>query len=141
VSEDIKEKERLRSLEVLAGVLDEFLEGRYDEFSVSFDRSLELTENEYYELLGNYDSSNGAKLFDMFTYDIDTIESSRTGQCYRIVKKLIIEREIGEASIYVIYRVTGYTSEIEIDCNNEEGQRPAGEAEEDKASSSGGPGP
>jgi hypothetical protein len=141
VSEDIKEKERLRSLEVLTGVLDEFLEGRYDEFSVSFDRPLELSEKEYYEMLGNYDSSNGAKAFDMFTYDIDTVESSRTGQCFRIVKKLIIERKIGEAGIYVIYRITGYTSEIEIDCNNEEGQRPAGEAEENKTSSSGGSAP
>jgi len=50
VSEEIKEKERLRSLEVLSDVLDEFLEGRYDKFSISFDRPLELTENEYYEL-------------------------------------------------------------------------------------------
>ena len=141
MSEEIKEKERLRSYEVLTSVLNEFLEGRYDKFSITFDKPLELTENEYYELLGNYDSSNGAKAFDMFTYDIDTIESSRTGECYRIVKKLEIEREIGEAGIYIIYMVTGYTSEIEIDCNNEEGQQPAGEAEEDKTSSSGEPGP
>ena len=141
MSEEIKEKERLRSLEVLSDVLDEFLEGRYDKFSISFDRPLELTENEYYELLGNYDSSNGAKLFDMFTYDIDTVEDPRAEECYLIAKKLEIEREIGEAGIYVIYRIVGYTEEIEIDCNNEEGQRPAGEAEENKASSSGGPGP
>jgi len=141
VSEDIREKERLRSLEVLTDVLNEFLEGRYDKFSITFDRPLELTENEYYELLGNYDSSNGAKLFDMFTYDIDTIEDPRTEKCFRIAKKLEIEREIEEAGIYVIYRIVGYTDEIEIDCNNEEGQRPAGEAEENRTSSSGGPGP
>lgn len=121
MSEEVKEKERLRSYEVLTDILDEFLEGRYDEFTVSYDRPLELTENEYYEMLGNYDSSNGAKLFDMFTYDIDTIESSRTGECFRIVKKLVIEREIGEAGIYVIYRVTGYTSQIDIDCEDKEG--------------------
>ena len=141
MSEDIKEKERLRSLEVLSDVLNEFLEGRYDKFSITFDRPLELTEKEYYELLGNYDSSNGAKLFDMFTYDIDTVEDPRAEECYRIVKKLVIEREIGEAGIYVIYRVTGYTGRIEIDCNNEGSQQPAGGAEENKTLSSGGPGP
>ena len=141
MSEEIKEKERLRSFEVLTSVLDEFLEGRYDKFSLSFDRPLELSENEYFELLGNYDSSNGAKVFDMLSYDIDTVEDSRAGECYRIAKKLVIEREIEEAGIYIIYRVTGYTDRIEIDCNNEGSQRPAGEVEENRTSSSGGPGP
>ena len=141
MSEDIREKERLRSLEVLTNVLDEFLEGRYDKFSITFDRPLELSEKEYYEMLGNYDSSNGAKTFDMFTYDIDTVEDPRAEECYRIAKKLIIKRDVEEANIYVIYQITGYNDMIKIECNNEEGQRPAGEAEENKTSSSGGPGP
>ena len=141
MSEEIKEKERLRSFEVLTSVLDEFLEGRYDKFSLSFDRPLELSENEYFELLGNYDSSNGAKVFDMLTYDIDTVEDSRAGECYRIAKKLVIEREIEEAGIYITSRVTGSTARIEIAGNKEGSHRPAGEVEENRPSSSGGPGP
>ena len=120
MSEEIKEKERLRSLEVLSDVLNEFLEGRYDKFLLSFDKHLELTENEYYELLGNYDSSNGAKAFDAFTYDCDVIKNLRTRKCFQVTKTLVIKRDVENAGIYIIYSVEGYTNEEETDCGDNE---------------------
>jgi len=125
VSETAEEKEKRKSVKVLTDVIDEFLEGRYSDFSLNFERPLELSEKEYYELLGYYDSSGGTEGIDTFTYDCDTVEDTRTGKCFLIAKKLVIERNIREADngemTYTIYKVEGYTDEIETDCNDNGG--------------------
>ena len=125
MSKTIEEEEKRKSVKVLTDLIDEFLEGHYSDFSLNFERPLELSEKEYYELLGYYDSSGGAEGIDAFTYDCDTIEDKRTGKCFLITKKLVIERNIREADngemAYTIYKVEGYTDEIETDCNDEEG--------------------
>jgi len=124
MSGDVEQEEKQNSIKAFIDMLDGFLEGRCNDFSLDFERPLKLSENEYYGILGYYDSSGGAGSFDMFSYDIDTIEGSETGKCFRIIKKLVIERDIQEAdngeTIYIIYKAEGYTDKIDVDCKDKE---------------------
>ena len=113
-----EEGEKCRSIRILDDLLDEFFEGRYDEIKLVFDRPLELNENEYYGLLGNYDSSNGAEGLDVFYYDLGTFENEKTGKCYKITKTLEIEVDNQEGKVFTIYKITGYTDTSDVDCED-----------------------
>jgi len=120
MSEIIEEEERRKSIKVLSGLLDEFIEERYDEIKLSFDRPLDLSEKEYYELIGNYDSSNGAEGLDVFIYDLGVFENSKTERCYKVSKVLEIELSTQENGVYTIYKIVGYTDTSETECRDNE---------------------
>jgi hypothetical protein len=121
MSEIIEEEERHKSIKVLNDLLDEFIEERYNEFKLVFDRPLDLSEKEYYELIGNYDSSNGAEGVDVFIYDLGVFENTKTGKCYKVSKVLEIELNVQENGVYTIYKIVGYTDTPEAECRDSEG--------------------
>jgi len=121
MSEIIENEERLKSIKVLNDLLDEFIEERYSDFELTFDRPLDLSEKEYYELIGNYDSSNGAEGLDVFIYDLGVFENEKTGKCYKVSKVLEIEVDVQENGIYTIHKVTGYTDTPDAECRDNEG--------------------
>jgi hypothetical protein len=116
----IEEGEKCRSIRILNDLLDEFFEERYSEIRLVFDRPLELNANEYYGLLGYYDSSNGAKGLDAFYYDLGVFEDSKTGKCYKTTKTLEIEVDNQEGEVYKIFKITGYTDINETECRDNE---------------------
>ena len=118
MSEIIENEERLKSIKVLNDLINEFIEERYSEFKLDFDRPLDLSEKEYYELIGNYDSSNGAEGLDVFIYDLGVFENKKTGRCYKVSKILEIEVDNQEGKVFVIYKITGYTDSSDIDCED-----------------------
>jgi len=116
----IEECEKCRSIRILDDLLDEFFEGRYDEIKLIFDRPLELNENEYYGLIGSYDSSNGAEGLDVFYYDLGVFEDSKTGKCYKVSKVLEIELSTQENGVYTIRKIVGHTVTSETECRDKE---------------------
>jgi hypothetical protein len=132
MSEIIEEEERRKSIKVLDDLLEEFLEGRYSDFSLKFDKPLDLGEDEYFGLLGNFDSSGGADNIDVFTYDCGIIENLRTKRCFAIVKTLEIELDVQEGVRYIIYEIRGHTAEKETECKDKEGQGPMSGTEKEK---------
>jgi hypothetical protein len=118
MSEITEEEERRKSIKVLNDLIDEFIEERYSGFELDFDRPLDLSENEYYELVGNYDSSNGAEGLDVFIYDLGVFENKKTGRCYKISKVLEIEVDVQENGVYTVHKITGYTDTPDAECRD-----------------------
>jgi hypothetical protein len=110
------------TLETVQKVIDSFLGS---EGIISFELyldGLEITEREFEDLIGNYDSSNGAinnnEAIDEYVYDIDIYEES-PGNCVKFMKKLIFKyRIIDEESDHnlILYYVQGFDDKIEVDC-------------------------
>jgi hypothetical protein len=114
---DVNEQERKNSLRVLANVLDDFLEGRYFEIKLIFDRPLELHEDEFRDLIGYYDSSGGTNEYDVYEYDAGIIENTRTGKCFRVTKYLYLYYNVGVGNgSYELHRVEGTTEYNEESC-------------------------
>jgi len=82
--------------------VDLFLEDYVKEFNVEFDE-LPFTEDEFNDLIGNYDSSNGVVNngihSDEYTYDINDMD----------LKKLIIDYTKTDDGKYVILSIKGFT--------------------------------
>jgi len=113
---DVNEKERRNSLRILSDVVDDFLEGRYFDIELVFDRPLELNEGEFRDFLGYYDSSNGGEGFDVYEYDAGVIEDAR-GKCYRVKKYLYIYYNVEDlGASYIIHKVEGTTEYNEESC-------------------------
>jgi len=110
------------TLETVQKVIDSFLGS---EGIISFELyldGLEITEREFEDLIGNYDSSNGAvnnnEAIDEYVYDIDTYEES-PGNCVKFMKKLIFKYHINDENEnrnYILYYVQGFDDKIEVDC-------------------------
>jgi hypothetical protein len=80
-----------------------FFRNYVKEFNVKFDElQLQLNEDEFNELIGQYDSSNGAindgVYTDEYVYDIDNIS----------MKKLIIDYMKTDDGEYVILSIQGF---------------------------------
>jgi hypothetical protein len=113
---DVNEQERRSSLRILNDMIGDFLEGRYFEITLVFDRPLELHENEFWDLLGYYDSSNGGEGFDEYEYDAGVIEDAR-GKCFRVKKYLYIYYNVKDlGTTYIIHKVEGTTEYNEESC-------------------------
>jgi hypothetical protein len=87
---------------IISQFIDLFLEDYVKEFNVEFDE-LPLTEDEFNDLIGNYDSSNGVINngihTDEYTYDINDMD----------LKKLIIDYVKTDDGKYVILSIKGFT--------------------------------
>jgi len=115
-SEQINVNEKKGLLKTLNELIDQFLEGKYDKFSLSFEEYLRLSDEEYWDLIGNnFDSSSGAVnnlgqyLIDKYSYDIEDYE-----KCVKITKKIFITYHYDENNNYVIHSIEGLTEKREI---------------------------
>jgi hypothetical protein len=115
VREMSETEERKELLKTLNGLIDQFLEGKYDKFSLTFEEYLRLSDEEYWYLLGNFDSSGGAVnnlgeyFIDTYTYDIEDYE-----KCKIIKKKIFITYHFDENNNYVIHSIEGVTEKREV---------------------------
>jgi len=95
----IKSDEEMKK--IVIQFIDLFLEDYVKEFKVEFDE-LPFTEDEFNELIGKYDSSNGVVNnrihTDEYTYDINDMD----------MKKLIIDYIKKDDGEYVILSVKGF---------------------------------
>jgi len=95
----IKSDEEMKK--IVIQFIDLFLEDYVKEFKVEFDE-LSFTEDEFNELIGKYDSSNGVVNnrihTDEYTYDINDMD----------MKKLIIDYIKKDDGEYVILSVKGF---------------------------------
>jgi len=102
-------------LKTLNELIDQFLEGKYDNFTLSFEEYLRLSDEEYWDLIANFDSSGGAVnnlgqyLIDKYSYDIEDYE-----KCVKITKKIFITYHYDENNNYVIHSIEGVTEKREI---------------------------
>ena len=83
--------------------IDLFFRNYVKEFNVKFDElQVQLNEDEFNELIGEYDSSNGVindgVYTDQYVYDIDNIS----------MKKLIIDYKKTDDGEYVILSIQGF---------------------------------
>jgi hypothetical protein len=107
--------EQKQILKTLNELIDQFLEGKYDKFSLNFEEYLRLTDEEYLNLIGNFDSSSGTLnnlgqyLIEKFSYDIEDYE-----KCVMIRKKVFITYHFDENNNYVIHSIEGVTEKREI---------------------------
>ena len=114
-SGQISINEEKKVLETLNELIGKFIEGKYNEFSLSFEEYLTLTDEEYWSLIGNFDSSGGAVnnlgeyLIDTYSYDIEDYE-----KCVIIRKKIFITYHFDENNNYVIHSVEGFTEKREV---------------------------
>jgi len=100
-SEQINVNEKKGLLKTLNELIDQFLEGKYDKISLNFEEYLRLSDEEYWDLIGNnFDSSGGAVnnlgqyLIDKYSYDIEDYE-----KCVKIKKKIFITYHYDEKII------------------------------------------
>jgi len=108
--------EQKQILKTLNELIDQFLEGKYDKFSLSFEEYLTLTDEEYMNLIGNYfDTASGALnnlgeyLIEAYSYDIEDYE-----KCVKITKKIFITYHFDENYNYVIHSIEGLTVRREV---------------------------
>jgi len=112
---NINEKERKEFLKTLNELIEQFVEGKIDKFGLSFEEYLTLSDEEYWNLIGNFDSSGGAVnnlgeyLIDTFSYDIEDYE-----KCVIIKKKIFITYHYDKNNNYVIHSVEGFTEKREV---------------------------
>jgi hypothetical protein len=113
VSGQVSEQKQI--LKTINELIDQFLEGKYDKFTLSFAEYLRLSDEEYWDLIGNFDSSGGAVnnlgqyLIDTFSYDIEDYE-----KCVIVRKKVFITYHFDENNNYVIHSIEGVTEKREV---------------------------
>ncbi len=108
--------EQKQILKTLNELIDQFLEGKYDKFSLTFEEYLRLSDEEYWDLIGNnFDSSSGTLnnlgqyFIDKYSYDIEDYE-----KCKKITKKIFITYHYDENNNYVIHSIEGFTEKREV---------------------------
>jgi flagellar hook-associated protein FlgK len=115
-SEEQISNEQKQILKTINELIDQFLEGKYDKFSLNFVEYLTLNDEEYWSLLGNFDSSggavnnlNGEYLIDTYSYDIEDYE-----KCIKLIKKIFITYHFDENNNYVIHSIEAFTIKHEV---------------------------
>jgi len=114
-SEERISNEQKGLLKTLNELINQFIEGKYDKFSLNLEEYLTLNDEEYWSLIGNFDSSGGAVnnlgeyLIDTYSYDIEDYE-----KCVIIRKKIFITYHFDENNNYVIHSVEGFTEKREV---------------------------
>ncbi|MFP3257791.1 MAG: AcrID1 family anti-CRISPR protein [Candidatus Nanopusillus acidilobi] len=110
------------TLAAVQRLIDQFFDVGIEKFDLYLD-GIEINDNEFKDLIGNPDSSNGATNNDIITdeyiYDIDTYEKS-PGNCFKVMKKLVLKYRINdkeENHNYVLYYIGGFHDEIRVNCN------------------------
>jgi len=110
VKEMIKSDQEMKK--IIVQFIDLFLEDYVKEFDVKFDE-ITFTEDEFNDLIGKYDSSNGVINdgihTDEYTYDINDMD----------MKKLIIDYIKTEDGKYVLLSIKGFNDTKQSGDNNE----------------------
>jgi len=120
MSEVTEEEKRHKSVQVLGGLIRDFLAGRYSVILLQFNDFLGLSEDEYINLLGPMDSSGGGDDVDVFTYITDVIRDPKSEKCLLTIKTLEVRLDVQENGIYAIHEVRGHTGIKETDCKDKE---------------------
>jgi len=126
---NLEKKDRKKGLKKLSDLVDQFLKGKYNDFAVYFEKPLRITENEFENLIGHYNSSRGQEdngVFDEEYVYIVNKEKTDSGKCILSLKRLFLEfnmKEDNDKTIYIIHYAKGLSEkteipeEVEYNCN------------------------
>jgi len=115
-SEQINVNEKKGLLKTLHDLIGQFIDGKYNKISLSFEEYLTLTDEEYSDFFGSFFdlesgtlNNLGEYLIETFSYDIEDYE-----KCVIIKKKISITYHYDESLNYVIHSIEGVTEKREI---------------------------
>ena len=111
---------KVESIRDLDKLVEKFLSDVFAEFDFDLDleKPLKISEHEFEELVGFYDSSNGV-INDGINYDEYSyylLPEEIGGKCKEITKRVYIRYKKDEDGDYILYYIGG-TTEI-ADCEN-----------------------
>ena len=125
ISVDLNKMGKKEALKKLSDLIDQFLKGKYNDFSIYFENPLRVTEDKFFELLGHYSSSrekgDSGNIEGEYVYIISK-KKTDSDKCILSVKRIYVNFKVEDNNngkiIYMLHYAKGITEEIEYNCNN-----------------------
>mgnify|MGYP001772479920 CR=1 FL=1 len=113
---DVNDKEKKELLKTLRELIGQFIDGKYNKISLSFEKYLRLTDEEYSDFFGSFFDLESGTLNNLEEYLIETYSSvfEDYEKCVEIIKKLSVTYHYDESLNYVIHSIEGTTVKREI---------------------------
>ena len=113
---DENEKGKKELLKTLHDLIGQFIDGKYNKISLSFEEYLRLTDEEYSDFFGFFFDLESGTLNNLGEYLIETYSSvfEDYEKCVRIIKKFSITYHYDESLNYAIHSIEGTTEKRQI---------------------------